>query len=59
MRAKRGIRGLVAEQDYEVVGIWTDTLDGEKYYQTGHEDKIILYHVSHFYPEVTVDDDEF
>lgn len=59
MRAKKNVKGLVAGQDYEVAGVWIDNLDGEEYYQTKWGKKIILYHVSNFYPEVIVEDDEF
>ena len=59
MKALRSIKGLIAETNYDVAGVWVDRCDGEEYYQTMVGNKIILYNTRHFYPEVIVDEDEF
>lgn len=59
MRACHSLRGLIAEQDYEVIGSWFDPTNGDQFYQTMIGERVVLYHVSHFYPDIFVDPDEF
>lgn len=58
MLAKKDYRELVKGVNYEHTGIWRDT-GNEEFYQVILGDRIVLYHVSHFEPEVYVSDDEF